>query len=176
MHISCPNCSQIQNVKNYNLFSIRFCKRCKWHFRGVHADKPCGLNFLYEFALPMYHGPHINDISDCPYCGTMIELNWIYSTSAPRPFGPYANKGYNGPYVCKGCTEDLPWEYPSQYKVAQDSYFKQHGFPSHCETQDGMSGYETWESSVSDKHTIEEKVERAFEGLGKKLQKWLGNS
>ena len=80
------------------------------------------------------------------------------------------------PDVCKGCTEALPWEYPSQYKVAQDSYFKQHGFPSHCETQDGMNGYETWEPSVSDKHTIEEKFERAFEGLGKKLQKWLGTS
>ena len=37
-----------------------------------------------------------------------------------------------------------------------------------------MSGYETWESSVSDKHTIEEKVERIFEGLGKQLQNMVG--
>ena len=124
MHISCPRCEKVINAKDYNLFQIWECPKCEWRFRGVHADQPVFRNLLYEYILPLYHGPHINDLANCTFCGSLIDLNWIFSNSPHRTKGPFPNKGYNGPYVCHSCARPLPWDYPEQKPHIAEEYNK----------------------------------------------------
>jgi len=124
VHISCPRCDKTINAKNYNLFRIWECPDCEWKFRGVHAGQPVFLNYIYEFISPLNHGPHISDTADCPHCGTMININWIWNDSPSRNFGPFRRKGYNGPYVCRGCRNELPWDYPEQKPHVLKAYNK----------------------------------------------------
>lgn len=124
MHISCPQCNQTINAKDQNLFGIWDCPKCEWRFRGVHADQPCVLNLFWEVVFPFNHGPQINDLAECPHCSSLVDLNWIYSNGKGRTFGPYPNKGYNGPYVCKRCCRKLPWDYPHQKSHVAENHNK----------------------------------------------------
>jgi hypothetical protein len=124
MHISCPRCDKTINAKNYNLFQIWECPDCEWKFRGVHASQPIIKNFIFEFISPLYHGPHINDMADCPSCGETILLRWIFNDAPGRSFGPLRKKGYDGPYVCHSCRHLLPWDYPEQKPLIAKSYNK----------------------------------------------------
>jgi len=115
MHLCCPRCDTAVNVKDYNLFEIWMCEACEWRFRGVHARFPGFRNLVNSFIAPIYTNTQILHKSTCPHCATIIDLRYIgLHTYAPRPFGQYPSIGYNGPYVCKGCHRDLPWEYPHQ--------------------------------------------------------------
>lgn len=155
MHISCPRCDKIINAKNYNLFQIWECPDCEWRFRGVHADQPLGLNYLFEFIAPLYHGTHINDLAECLLCGSQINLKWIYSTTPGRNFGPFRRKGYNGPYVCHNCLRPLPWDYPVQkphVKKAHDKWVDEYN------RKNGFSTEETQKEKPHE-YTEEEKTE-----------------
>ena len=157
MHISCPKCNKTINVKNYNLFQIWDCPDCEWRFRGVHAGQPVFLNYLYEFTSPLYHGEHITDLAGCPMCGTTIKLNWIYSTTPGRNFGPFRRKGYNGPYFCFNCRNPLPWDYPLQkphiakaHNEWVDEHNQKHGFTENKESRQ--------DEGISSRYTQEEKT------------------
>lgn len=117
MHISCPRCSTVVNARDYNLFDIWTCKKCDWRFRGVHANQPHIRNLINSYIAPFYTNSTVWDLANCPYCGSLVDLNWIGThTLEPRSFGSYRHIGYNGPYVCKRCCRDLPWEYPEQFE------------------------------------------------------------
>lgn len=124
MHISCPRCEKTINAKDYNLFGVWECPDCEWRFRGVHAGQPAVLNYVYRFIAPYYHGPHLDDISDCPHCGSIVDLDWIWEKAPGRSFGPFRRKGYNGPYVCRSCCRNLPWDYPEQKPHVLEAYQK----------------------------------------------------
>lgn len=115
MHIKCPNCDDVKNVKDQCMFNIQICDECGWRFRGVHAPQPHWRNLLNSWIAPMYTGPDLWDAGMCPHCGSLVDLNWIgIDVKHPRSFGWYPDKGYNGPYVCKRCRGELPWDYPKQ--------------------------------------------------------------
>jgi len=115
MHISCPRCDTVVNAQDFNLFNTWQCKKCDWRFRGVHANQPHLRNLINSFIAPMYTNSSVWDLANCPHCGSLVDLNWIGThTYSPRPFGYLRHIGYNGPYVCKRCCRDLPWEYPEQ--------------------------------------------------------------
>lgn len=155
MHISCPKCDKTINVKNYNLFQIWDCPDCEWRFRGVHAGQPVIKNFIFEFISPLYHGPHINDMADCPLCGSTIKLRWIWSDSPGRPFGPLRKKGYNGPYICHSCRNPLPWDYPEQkphVREAHNRWVEEYNLANGFTTESAKK-----EESRQPTHTEEEK-------------------
>lgn len=154
MHISCPKCDKTINAKDYNLFQIWECPDCEWRFRGVHAGQPVFLNYIFEFISPLYHGKHINDRAECPLCGAVIDLRWIFSETPGRNFGSFKKKGYNGPYVCHACRNPLPWDYPLQKKHVAESHNKwvdEHNKQVILERKEAIS------RSKPHKHTEEEK-------------------
>lgn len=126
MHISCPRCDTVINAKDYNLFNVWECKKCQWRFRGVHANQPHFRNLLNSFIAPVYTNSLVADLANCPHCGSLVDLNWIgVHTKSPRNFGHLRHIGYNGPYVCKRCTRNLPWDYPSQYSWVAEEWNKE---------------------------------------------------
>ena len=116
MHISCPRCNKVLNVRDENLFNVYECKSCSWRFRGVHANQPHLRNLVNSFIAPLYTNNQVSDLANCPHCSSLVDLNWIgLHTYSPRPFGPLSHIGYNGPYACKSCCRSLPWDYPPQH-------------------------------------------------------------
>lgn len=126
MHISCPRCDKVINAKDYNLFEIWTCPKCEWRFRGVHADQPHFRNLINSFIAPYYTNSDVADLANCPHCGSLVDLLWIgLHTYEPRRFGHFGHKGYNGPYVCRRCGRDLPWDYPDQFQHVAKEWNKQ---------------------------------------------------
>jgi hypothetical protein len=116
MHLSCPRCDTVVNVYDYNLFEIWTCKKCDWRFRGVHAGFPGIRNFINSIIAPLYTSNGLIHLANCTHCGSIVNLKLIgIHTDAPRNFGQYPGVGYNGPYVCKRCCRNLPWDYPEQF-------------------------------------------------------------
>ena len=129
MHLCCPRCDTAINVYDYNLFEIWTCKKCEWRFRGVHARLPVLRTLINSFIAPVYTNTNLLHLGNCPYCGSLVDLNYIgIHTYSPRTFGQYRHLGYNGPYVCKRCCKDLPWDYPDQFEHVAKSFNNEH-FP-----------------------------------------------
>jgi len=165
MHISCPRCDKTINAKNYNLFQVWECPDCEWQFRGIHADQPVFLNYIFEFIAPLYHGDHINDLADCPLCGATIKLRWIWSTSPGRSFGPFRRKGYNGPYVCHACRNPLPWDYPSQKPHVKEAHDKW------VDDYNRQNGFITEEKEKKPQENPKENKKEELQQLEKQMQK-----
>lgn len=161
MHISCPRCDTVINAKDCNLFNIWTCKKCSWRFRGVHANQPHLRNFINSWIAPFYTNSNVWDLANCPDCGSLVDLNWIgLHTKTPRSFGHFRNIGYNGPYVCKRCCKNLPWDYPAQHPWVAKEWNEE------VMRERGESAVETKQVSAASTHGID--LAEAAEFLYKK--------